>query len=205
MSAIIINLTPDFAHITTDTLVVGGDPLAPVGFTLKAKPWERMSMIVAGTGLFGFSDHWLTWADSSLHGMSDIDDVDLTMTTVLSEMYKGVSGSTTVYLFGVGSDRQMKGFSYSSDLAFVSKPISYGQSVKPTAGPEPDPDSFRDLVQVMKAQRELQEAKPLDKRLHIGGEIRVLALDIDGAFSHEVAYEFEDYQELIKDIPAEMI
>ena len=64
MSAIIINLTPDFAHITTDTLVVGGDPLAPIGFTLKAKPWERMSMIVAGTGLFGFSDHWLAWAKS---------------------------------------------------------------------------------------------------------------------------------------------
>jgi hypothetical protein len=57
----------------------------------------------------------------------------------------------------------------------------------------------------MKAQRELQEAKPLDERLHIGGEIRVLALDIDGAFSHEVAYEFEDYRELIKEIPAEMI
>lgn len=162
-------------------------------------------MIVAGTGLFGFSDHWLTWADSSLHGMSDIDDVDLTMTTVLSEMYKGVSGSTTVYLFGVGSDGQMKGFSYSSDLAFVSKPISYGQSVKPTAGPEPDPDNFRDLVQVMNAQREIEERRPLNERLHIGGEIRVLTLDMDGAFSHEVAHEFEDYQELIKDIPAEMI
>jgi hypothetical protein len=205
MSAIIINLSSDFAHITTDTLVVGGDPVGPVGFTMKAKPWHRMKIIVAGTGLFGFADFWLSWADEHLKDVTDIEDVDLTMTATLSEMYKGSGASTTIYLFGVGSDMQMKGFSYSSDLAFISKPISYGQSVKPTAGPEPDPSSYRDLVQVMQDQRAIQERLPPSDRLHIGGEIHVLTLDTDGVFTHEVAHQFEDYPDLIRGIPAEMI
>ena len=205
MSAIIINLSPEFAHITTDTLVVGGHPLSPIGFTMKAKPWHRMKIIVAGTGLFGFADFWLSWAEENLNDVTDIEDVDLTMTANLSEMYKGSSASTTVYLFGLGSDMQMKGFSYSSDLAFISKPISYGQSVKPTAGPEPDSSSFRDLVQVMTDQRSIQEQLPPNERLHIGGEIHVLTLDAGGLFTHEAVHQFDDYQKLIEDIPAEMI
>ena len=205
MSAIIINLSPAFAHIATDTLVVGGDPLIPVGFTMKAKPWHRLKIIVAGTGLFGFADHWLTWADENLMDVSDIEDVDITMPPVLAEMYRGASGSTTVYLFGIGFDAKMKGFSYSSDLDFVSRPISYGQSVKPTAGPEPDTVQYRNLIQVMQDQRAIQERIEINDRLHIGGEIHALTLDADGVFTHEVVHQFDDYADIIKSVTPEMI
>lgn len=181
MSAIIINLSPDYALVATDTLIVQMPDFRPAGFTEKARYWAEAKLIVAGTGLAGFSDFWLDWLMSSAPNSAGIDAADKLAPAVLLEMHKGCDRETTVYHIGVDESGAIKGFRYSSAELFRSRPIPYGQSVKPSAGAEPDPNNPRDIMEVMLDQKARQDALPPDQKVYIGGQMYIIDLQPDGA------------------------
>ncbi|NLB60643.1 MAG: hypothetical protein GX806_06230 [Lentisphaerae bacterium] len=180
MSAIIINMSPEYALVATDTLVVKLPDYRPDGFTEKARLWPAAKMIVAGTGLAGFSDHWLDWLMSSAPVAADIEAVDKMAPETLLEMYRGCDQQTTIYHIGVAADGLIKGFRYSSVELFSSQPIPCGQTAKPAAGAEPNPANPRDVMQVMRDQKALQDSLPANQRVYIGGQMYVVDLNPDG-------------------------
>ncbi len=180
MSAIIINLSPDYALVATDTLIVQMPDFRPAGFTEKARYWAEAKLIVAGTGLAGFSDFWLEWLMTGQRAFVDVVDLDAWAPAALAEMYRLNTISTSVYHIGVSTDGTIRGFRYSSEQNFESKPIPYGQTMKPSAGPEPDEDNPRSLEQLMLDQRAIQETLRPDDRVYIGGRIYLLDLQPDG-------------------------
>ncbi len=181
MSAIIICISPEYALVATDTLVVRLPDFRPDGFTEKARLWAEAKIIVAGTGLAGFSDFWLDWLVNSGQGPMDIEALDMFAPAALLEMYRGSEQETTVYHVGIGADGLMKGYRYSSTESFASRPIPYGQAVKPSAGAEPNPSRPRDIKQIMLDQKELQDRRPPAERVHIGGRMYIIDLKADGA------------------------
>jgi hypothetical protein len=192
MSAIIINLSQDYALVATDTLAVSLSDYSPAGFFQKAREWPGLKMIVAGTGLARFADFWLDWALTNLSHVNNIDDVDRFAPVVLPEMFRDMEVQTSVYHIGVGADGIMKGYRYSSEQGFSSRPIPYGQCMKPSAGDEPDEQAPRDLIGLMKDQRRLQEQFPPRERVHIGGKIHIIDMSLDGSSQSGFIYDFGD-------------
>lgn len=192
MSSIIINLSHDYALVATDTLAVKLPDYSPAGFFQKAREWPGLKMIVAGTVLAGFADFWLDWAMKKADFGKNIDEIDRIAEIVLPEMFRGMQIHASVYHIGVGADGVMKGYRYSSEQDFASRPIPYGQSMKPSAGEEPDEQAPRNLIALMKDQRKLQEQLPPHERIYIGGKIHIIDMSLDGSSQSGFIYDFGD-------------
>jgi hypothetical protein len=193
---------PSAAVVATDTLAVNLDGSARQ-FTTKAFIVPHLKMIIAGTGLAGFAGAWFQRVNEAMV-VSDIDHLNFHTQKSLKNLFATEFSdfdpkqiSTTIYQIGVSqADGVMHGYSYSSFYDFEPRELMYGLSIKPAAGPEPDPANPRDIGQLMRDQRALQEQEPIDRKIYIGGEIQAIHLKSDGTAILSTIDRFEDFQEM---------
>lgn len=201
MSSIIMLLSPDEALVATDTLSVD-EHGRPRNFTTKAFLVPHLNLIIAGTGLAGFASAWARVVNEQML-VRNLDHLNLHTQQGLNDLYTrnfgeidGHEVSSSIYQIGIGGDGTIHGYSYSSFYDFKPQALSYGLSMKPTAGNEPDPDSPRSIVQLMHDQRALQDAEDPQRRLYIGGDINLIRLDATGTALTTTLERFHDYEEM---------
>lgn len=205
MSSLIFFLTENQVFVATDTLAVSGDG-KPQIFTSKAHYLPHLKLIIAGTGLAGFSNEWQCRINNRM-AVSGILNLNFHAPAVLNEMWAKSKIDlnfpktivTTAYHFGISeSDGKFIGFAYRSVNNFASEPLGYGTGVKPECTiPTGDPrDSIKDM---MNEQRSIQEMRPKDERLFIGGEINCIQLSHKGCVQYSEGV-FHDYDENLEQI-----
>lgn len=182
MSSLIFYTDESQAVVATDTLAVdsSGDPFF---FTSKATLIPHLNLIIAGTGCGGFSNEWALQVNNRMvvNGILNLDyhtqDALLKLWEKYKEEFSLPEGlTTTVYHFGVSEEsKKITAFAYRSTNNFFSEEIPYGTGVKPECRVL-DGDLIQNIPLMMQEQRSIQELKPKENRLYIGGDIYVMHL-----------------------------
>ena len=200
MSSIIMLLSQEQAFVATDTLAVD-ERGRPKHFTTKAFVIPHLKLVIAGTGIAGLTSAWLRHINESMT-VSNIDHLNYHAQVSLAHLFRtecpdidGYQISSTVYHVGVGADGDIHGYSYSSMYGFESRPLQHGLLMKPTAGEEPDAENQRSFIELMEAQKKIQEASDEASRLYIGGQVQVISLDRTGNFSIFSPGHLSDFEE----------
>ena len=203
MSSLIFFTDKDNAVVATDTLVVTPEGV-PLLFTSKAIHLPHLKMIIAGTGLGGFATEWALKVNDRLivNGLNNLDFHTPNCLRELWDKYKnefkfGDAMTTTVYQFGFSQiDENIAAFAYRSTNNFESEELTYAMRAKPECASPEDGYSVIDAIpEMMRNQRKIQDEKPTDERLYIGGEIQVLHLTRDGCRSFKLG-EFDDLEDV---------
>lgn len=183
MSSLVFHTQPDMAIVATDTLAVH-ESGAPSHFTTKAVLVPHLRMIIAGTGVAGFSSRWFVHVNDGMT-VRGIDHLDQHTQPGLCDLWAGyrkevgfpAQFTTTIYHFGVSEiTGEVAAFAYRSENDFMSERLTHGLKVKPACEVPTDCELPGDIIQIMESQRALQANKPPRERLHIGGEIQVFLL-----------------------------
>ncbi len=202
MSSLIFETQPDMALVATDTLAVHPSG-APSHFTSKALLVPHLRMIIAGTGVAGFSSRWfLRVLDNMIvRGIEHLDyhaqgSLQNLWSEYVEELDIPEDISTTLYHFGVSEvSGEIVTFAYRSEKDFESERLGHGLRFKPVCddpGDTPPPARF---VEMMKSQRKLQEDVPPAQRVHIGGEIHLFVLTPSQTISARI-HEFSDFDQV---------
>jgi len=208
MSSLIFFTAPDRALIATDTLVVD-ETGAASAFTSKAMVVPHLRLVVAGTGIGGFSTKWMAHVNDNMV-VSDIDHLDCHAPDCLRvafdlehAAYARLGVSTTIYHFGISrSTGKVHAYVYRSERGFKSERLPYGLRAKPECGDAgKDADGLQDaVIAMMQAQRRIQAMQPKAERLYIGGEIQVIEITEHGLFACYRLHAFEDFAQTEKEI-----
>lgn len=205
MSSLIFYVDESQALIATDTLVVDGVDKKPKIFCSKAFYIPHINMIVASTGLAGFSDQWIARINSYLN-VGDIEDLSTCAQGMLSEVFEWYNAqlslsptdnfTATIYHFGLSSrDGKMKSYAHRSTNNFVPEPLPYGTGKKPQCElPLGEYELLSIIPSLMEKQRAEQKATNAADRVYIGGEIFALHLTGTGCSSFKVG-QFRDCQQ----------
>jgi hypothetical protein len=102
--------------------------------------------------------------------------------------------TTTVYHIGFSEVTGLiHGYAYCSTNNFASERLQpYGLRVKPECQVPTDYRLPEDFVAMMNEQRTIQDSKPKDERLYVGGEIELHHLTKHGYAAYTI-HRFEDY------------
>ena len=200
MSSLIFYTDGSQALIATDTLAVNENG-NPAFFCSKANHIPHLKMLIAGTGVAGFSNEWALQASTSMlvKGIHNLDYHTPEALRALWKEYKGKksvseSFTTTVYQFGISEETEgVVGFAYRSTNNFMSEEIGYGTVVKPECDVL-EGDLIESLPKMMKQQRLFQNSAPKNERVYIGGEIIAHHLTANGCNTFKVS-EFDDFSE----------
>jgi hypothetical protein len=169
-------------------------------FTTKAFVVPHLEMIMAGTGAGGFLGRWFIEVNDRMI-LRDIDSLDYHSPTALRDLWRTYTDefstpdriTTTVYHFGFSVEtRLIHSYAYRSTNNFTSERLQYGLGVKPECQiPEHFqlPQGVKDL---MVEQRTIQDARPKEERIYIGGKINILRLSQNG-FQIYTLDQFDDY------------
>ena len=199
MSSLIFYTDEEQALIATDTLAVtpSGEPLL---FCSKAIHLPHLNIVIAGTGQGGFATRWAMHVNDRMV-INGINNLDFHTSKGLRELWVQYrdefqlppESTTTVYQFGFCQDSQkMVGIAYRSTNNFDSEVRPYGLAAKPECTfPSGDYSIPAVFSEMMLEQRTIQEQKPKDKRLYIGGKINVLHVNKSGCTSYTLS-EFSD-------------
>lgn len=201
MSSLIFFTDTEQALVVTDTLAVNPDG-TPKLFASKATYIPHLQLIVAGTGLAGFSGDWANRVNFWML-VDGIENLDRHAPGVLREMWAHYVSelqvpeemTTTVYHFGFSEvTGEMMSFAYRSTSDFRSERVQLGVGVKPECS-WPDEGNFLDHIEgMMLEQRANQATKPAGERLYIGGEAFATHLTKTG-FSCWKLFDFADREE----------
>ena len=203
MSSLIFYTDSNQALVATDTLAVepNGTPLL---FCSKATYIPHLQLIVAGTGAGGFAGDWAMYVNNRMV-TSGVCNLDCHTPDSLRERWiqhkinysMPEDITATVYHFGFSEDEQIMGsFAYRSTNDFESERLVYGTAFKPECAVL-EGNLIENLPQMMKEQRDIQDASPKDDRLYIGGECIAIHLTRDGCFTKSV-FKFEDYADQLQ-------
>lgn len=201
MSALIFHTQPDMAVVATDTLAVDEEG-APAYWPTKALPVQHLNLIIAGTGLAGFSTRWFVHVNDRMlvrgvehldfHAPKELKDL---FTRYCEEVGAPAGFMTTIYHFGISEvTGEVAAFAYRSTNDFQSESLSYGLKFKPESSYEMGDDLPGGLIEMMRSQRQLQSAKPRDERVYIGGDVQLLHLDAHGITCRRI-HRFDDFLE----------
>lgn len=199
MSSLIFATDKKQIFVATDTLSVTPDG-EPFLFASKATHIPHLRTIIAGTGFGGLSNEWALTVSTRMivRGILTLDfhtpNGLRELWSKYKEKYSVPEGlTTTVYQFGISEeDDSVVSFAYRSTNDFESEQLQYGIGVKPECT-VPEGDLIKALPQIMAEQRQIQEAKPKESRLYIGGEIQALQLTANGCLSFKVG-QFPDFE-----------
>lgn len=176
MSALIFYTDATQALVVTDTLSADARTGAPISFCSKAIYLPHLRIIIAGTGIKGFSDHLAFKVNKNgvfrgIEGMNHFLPAELrSQWAELQGLVGAIEVTTTVYAFGFSEiDGAMVSFAYRSTNDFQSELLGYGTAVKPACA-VPDGNLIDHVESMMREQRASQGNTPLDNRIHIGGE-----------------------------------
>ncbi|HCH1012784.1 TPA: hypothetical protein NKP47_004542 [Vibrio parahaemolyticus] len=200
MSSLIFYTDSEQALVATDTLAVddAGEPFALV---TKAGYIPHLKTIVAGTGAGGFANRWLLDASTQMI-VKGIRNLDFHTPNALRKLwceYKAEHSlpddfTTTVYQFGVCEESgQIVSYAYRSTSNFESELLQYGTAVKPECS-VPTGNLIELIPHMMEEQREIQNTKPENERVYIGGEVFAYYLTPSGCNCLKLA-EFDNFEE----------
>jgi hypothetical protein len=195
MSSLVFNLGPQQVIVATDTLAVGAATEEPCYFSSKAYPLAHLNGIMCVTGMDEFGVEWFTTVRRLIaRDLHHADDFIAPMLREMGSRYPlGPDSTSTVYHFGYSqTEQQFVGYAYRSTDGFASERLQYGFSHKPgVAGAklESYPD---DIIDLMKAQRRSEIAKPVEDRVYIGGDVLCYILT-DRSMTIQAVHRFDDY------------
>ncbi len=201
MSSLIYKVEKMQVFIATDTLATMNG--RAMGFTTKAFPLPHLRMVIAGTGLTGFLDHWLVAVNASpVRGIDALNEHAqaglLNVLRTFKTQFPSMNETTSVYHFGFSENTGViQSFAYKSEELFEPRPIAYGLYVKPNVPEDAIPkDTLHpsDFPRIMAAQRAIQAKLPKEARVSIGGEIQMHHLEQAGYKAYRLG-QFEDYAE----------
>lgn len=200
MSALIYYITEGQVAVAMDTLAMASEEGSPVpGFyATKAFLFPHLRGFMCGTGLLNFSTDWFLRLQQLI--AKDLLHADEFTPAVLREIalpYGFNEGHTsTIYHFGYSeSEATHFGFAFRSANNFESERLPlHGWGIKPPLPPEEIyVEEFPgDIIRMMSRQRALEDERPANERLYIGGEIQLILLERDG-FAVNTIYRFDDY------------
>ncbi len=174
-----------------------------MGFATKAFPLPHLRMVIAGTGLAGFLDHWLVEVNASpVRGIEALNEHAqaglLNLLRAFKKQFPSMNETTSVYHFGFSEDTGViHSFAYKSEELFEPRQIACGLYVKPNVPEDVIPkDTLHpsDITRIMAAQRAIQAKLPKEARVSIGGEIQIHHLEHAGYQAYRLG-QFEDYAE----------
>jgi hypothetical protein len=204
MSALFFQVQPDQALVATDTLALDEMSRTPCQFTEKAFAVPHMRSIVTGTGVMQVVQRYYA---NLLNGVvaDDVDELNNTAPDVLRQIERNVSPpediSTTIYHLGLSeSEGRYVAYDLHSGYDFEPQRIEHEVAFKP-ADPEAaegvDPDSpFPErAVQVIENLKEIDDARPDEERIGIGGEVQLRAMAGSPAETIiQTLHRFDDYE-----------
>lgn len=199
MSSLIYKVEKTQVFIATDTLTsLNG---RAIRFATKAFPLPHLRMVIAGTGLPGFLDHWLVAVNASpVRGIDALNEHAqaglLNVLRTFKNQFPSTNETSSVYHFGFSEDSGVvQSFAYKSEELFEPRQIAYGLYVKPYVPEDTIPkDTLHpsEIPRIMAAQRAFQAKLPKEARVSIGGEIHMHHLDQAGYKTYRLG-QFEDY------------
>lgn len=184
-------LQEDLVGIVTDSVVSHPTDMGPMLFTTKVYPVPHWKGLICGTGIMNVVTEWAFVAMTSILAR-DIVHLDEYAPAALQGLFDrvgaelGATGTVTLYHFGFNSDEdRFVGFAYRSTNNFASERLQYGIGLKPDPELSEDEDvnitSFPDdLVSLARLQKAKDEAKPVEDRVGIGGELFSYLMQPDG-------------------------
>jgi hypothetical protein len=201
MSSLIYKVEKTQVFIATDTLTTQNG--RAIQFATKAFPLPHLRMVIAGTGLAGFLDHWLVAINASpVRGIDALNEHAqaglLNVLRTFKKQFPSMDEATSVYHFGFSEDTALiHSFAYKSEEMFEPRQIAYGLYVKPNVPEDAIPtDTLHpsDIPRIMAAQRAIQAKLPRETRVSIGGEMQMHHLEQAGYKAYRLG-QFEDYAE----------
>jgi len=206
VTSFICMLGEDNLILATDTLATTPEG-TPSFFTSKATHVPHLKSLIMGTGVGGFANRWANQVAASMV-LSGINNLDYHTPKALRDLWKAYRAehdvpdgiTTTVYHFGLSEDDgRMCGFAYRSTDDFSSEQLDYGWRFKPECT-VPDGDDIGAIIEaMMREQRQIQETRPLNERVFIGGEA-ILHHLMPGSYAAYNLFRFEDYDDTLKEI-----
>jgi hypothetical protein len=206
MSSLIYKIEKMQVFIATDSLATLNG--RATGFATKAFPLPHLRMVLAGTGLAGFLDHWLVAVNASpVRGIDALNEHAqaglLNLLRTYTKQFPSMNETTSVYHFGFSEETGViQSFAYKSEELFEPRRIAYGLYVKPNVPEDAIPtDTLHpsDIPRIMAAQRAIQAKLPKEARVSIGGEMQMHHLEQAGYKTYRLA-QFEDYAETRRSI-----
>src|ERR1700730_12333600 len=160
MSSLIYKVEKTQVFIATDTLATMNG--RAIRFATKAFPLPHLRMVIAGTGLAGFLDHWLVAVNASpVRGIDALNEHAqaglLNVLRTFNKQFPTMNETTSVYHFGFSEDTGViHSFAYKSEELFEPRQIAYGLYVKPDVPEDLIPkDTLHpgDITRIIAAQR----------------------------------------------------
>ena len=124
MSSLIYKVEKMQVFIATDTLATMNG--RAMGFTTKAFPLPHLRMVIAGTGLAGFLDHWLVAVNAlPVRGIDALNEHAqaglLNVLRTFKKQFPSMNETTSVYHFGFSENTGViQSFAYKSEELLAS-------------------------------------------------------------------------------------
>lgn len=201
MSSLIYKVEKMQVFIATDTLATLNG--RAIQFATKAFSLPHLRMVIAGTGLPGFLDHWLVALNTSpVRGIDALNEHAqaglLNVLRTFTKQFPDMNETTSVYHFGFSEETGLiHSFAYKSEELFEPRQIECGLYVKPYVPEDAIPKDTlhpNDFPRIMAAQRAFQAKLPKETRVSIGGEIQMHHLEQAGYRAYRLG-QFEDFAE----------
>lgn len=200
MSSLIIYTEQENAIIATDTLAVDENGLEQL-YTSKALLVPHLKMVIAGTGVGGFSSRWFVAVNDNMV-VKGLDHLNYHAPEKLRSLFANFqeemgfprSLTTTIYHIGISEvTGNIHSYAYRSEKGFASERLDYGMRVKPECdGLSDNYELPSGIVPIMVSQRAIQAQKPPETRLYIGGEIQVIQITRPGFLCYRL-HQFDDF------------
>lgn len=210
MTALLFYLEPDRVCIAMDTRTLDIDDATgdrTIGaFCSKMLVLPHLRGVICCTGIRSLAFQWHAFVQQST-ASRDMPGLDHIAAAILPQLARdcGVTAklTATVYHFGHCSEtREFVGRAFRSTDGFKPEPLDNPSfAIKPPDGLDFDqawrtcrekglPEGF---VEVMKAQKAIDDARPSNQRLGIGGEVQFLLM-MSELYSLSTCHRFADYE-----------
>jgi hypothetical protein len=201
MSSLIFYSDETQVLTATDTLATSAEVYGqPLLFTTKAFIVPHLQLIMCGIGCAGVLGKWFVEVNDRFI-VRGIDDLNYHTPKALASIWAKFrekfsipdNQKITIYHLGFSEeDGLMHNFVYRSTNNFLSENIIYGIYTKPFCH-LPENAQFPMVIKsMMDEQREIQQSKPEDERIYIGGKILIHHLTNNG-FSVYFLDQFDDF------------
>lgn len=187
--------------VMTDTLVTN-TAKDPFIFRSKCYTFPNLRMVMAGTGAGPLPERWFTTIQTSmlvanaemLHAHAPIALRSI-WAELQAEHVDFGTGTGTIYHFALDEDGAAVRYRYRSTHDFEGERFTTtGFGIKPE--PEGDfasPASVDEMIALARRTRAEQDARAVEERVCIGGELMLTSLREDGTIVSTVVHQFEDY------------
>jgi hypothetical protein len=215
MSLLVWSQAKDHFAILTDTLATMAKNHERRAFNSNLWPIPCLDLVIGGTGARLFVSAWARWVGDS--GVVDVDELHALAPASLRQLYQvflrdvgnaaiGTASTSTIYHFSIDSAGRAVRHTYRSTSDFEPeehRDVELGMKPTPPDGrPLPFTDKrrlpFTNLEEMIAAAlelRRLQDERPAEERVHIGGELYLTMVCAGEIFTQRV-HRFVDYEEM---------